>query len=153
MWRSTLLTALVVLATVAVPTAQTPSAVDVEADRLFHRVMSPYCPGRVLATCGSSAADVLRQEVRRDLAAGQPADEVEAELYRRFGDAIRGEPKAAGVGLLAWVLPAAMLVVTAGWLITWLRRARRPRTASPEIASVVSPELIGRLNDELLDLN
>jgi cytochrome c-type biogenesis protein CcmH len=127
--------------------------VDETADRLFNHVMSPYCPGKLLATCGSGQAETLRQEVRRELAAGKTGDEVEAELYYRFGDSIRSEPKTSGVGLLAWILPAVLLVATGAWLVTWLRRAREPRPEPAAAAPSASRELIGRLDDELLELN
>jgi len=153
MWRPALLTAVFALTLAAGTSAQAPADTNAEADKLFHRVMSPYCPGKVLATCGSGQADELRQEVRRELAAGKPADEIEAALYYRFGDSIRSEPKKSGVGLVAWVVPAVLLLATGTWLVLWLRRARRPITESAGITSAVSPELIGRLDDELLDLN
>ena len=133
--------------------AQTASVVETAADGIFHRVMSPYCPGKLLAACGSGQADLLRQEVRQELAAGKPADEIEAALYYRFGDSIRGEPKASGVGLVAWVFPAAVFALTGAWLVSWLRRARQPATEASTPALAVSPTLRARLDDELLDLN
>lgn len=152
-WRHAWLTALIVAALTGGPAAQTPADTQAEADRLFHRVMSPYCPGKLLATCGSGQADLLRQEVRRELAAGKPADEIEAALYYRFGDSIRSEPKASGAGLVAWVFPAAVFALTGAWLVSWLRRTRQRRPEPVEIAPAVSRELIGRLDNELLDLN
>lgn len=145
-----LLALLLVLATASPARAQ--ANVDQAADRLFNTVMSPYCPGKLLATCGSSQADTLRQEIRQDLAAGKPADEIEAGLYYRFGDSIRSEPQASGVGLVAWVFPAVLLLATGAWLILWLRRAR-PAAEEPAPALAVSPQMRDRLDDELLELN
>ncbi len=147
----TLLAILLVLATASPVRAQV--NVDEAADTLFNHVMSPYCPGKLLATCGSSQADTLRQEIRRDLAAGKPADEIEAELYYRFGDSIRSEPKKSGAGLVAWVFPAVLLVATGAWLVLWLRRARPAESAEPAPALAVTPQLRDRLDDELLELN
>jgi cytochrome c-type biogenesis protein CcmH len=147
----TLLALLLVLVTAAPGRAQT--NVDQAADRLFNTVMSPYCPGKLLATCGSSQADTLRQEIRQELAAGKPADEIEAGLYYRFGDSIRSEPKASGVGLVAWVFPAVLLLATGAWLVTWLRRAHATEVADPAPAQAVSPQMRDRLDDELLELN
>ncbi|MDP2053879.1 MAG: cytochrome c-type biogenesis protein CcmH [Acidobacteriota bacterium] len=148
-----LMTSLVVfllLATASPVHAQ--ANVDQAADRLFNTVMSPYCPGKLLATCGSGQADTLRQEIRQDLAAGKPADEIEAGLYYRFGDSIRSEPQASGVGLVAWVFPAVLLLGTGAWLVLWLRRAR-PAAEDPSPAVAVSPQMRDRLDDELLELN
>jgi len=148
---TTLLALFLLLATAAPGFAQ--ANVDEAADRLFHRVMSPYCPGKLLATCGSSQADTLRQEIRQDLAAGKPADEIEAALYYRFGDSIRSEPKTSGAGLIAWVFPAVLLLATGAWLVLWLRRARPSGTEEPLPALAVSPQMRDRLDDELLELN
>lgn len=153
MSRQALLTVVFALALAGGSPAQTPADVHAEADRLFHRVMSPYCPGKLLATCGSGQADLLRQEIRRDLAGGKSADAIEAELYYRFGDSIRSEPKKTGVGLVAWVVPGLLLLATGVWLVLWLRRIGRPRLEPAAIAPTASRELVGRLDDELLDLN
>jgi cytochrome c-type biogenesis protein CcmH len=152
-WRHAWLTALVLVTLAGGAAAQAPADVGAEADRLFNRVMSPYCPGKLLAACGSGQADTLRQEIRRELAAGKPADAIEAELYYKFGDSIRSEPKKSGVGLLAWVIPAVVLFATAAWLVLWLRRVGQPRQEPAAIAPPASRELIGRLDDELLDMN
>lgn len=154
-WRHTVLTALFALALAAGLSAQAPADANAEADKLFHRVMSPYCPGKLLATCGSGQADLLRQEVRRELAAGKPASEIEAGLYYRFGDSIRSEPKKSGVGLVAWVVPGVLLLASGVWLVLWLRRIgqAQPDADAAVIVPTASRELLGRLDDELLDLN
>ncbi|MGE0863169.1 MAG: cytochrome c-type biogenesis protein CcmH [Vicinamibacterales bacterium] len=150
--RPTALLALFLLLASAAP-GFAQANVDEAADRLFHRVMSPYCPGKLLATCGSSQADTLRQEIRQDLAAGKPADEIEAALYYRFGDSIRSEPKTSGAGLVAWVFPAVLLLATGAWLVLWLRRAHPTEAEEPLPALAVSPQMRDRLDDELLELN
>jgi len=147
----TLLAVLLVLASAGSARAQT--NVDEAADRLFHRVMSPYCPGKLLATCGSGQAETLRQEIRRDLAAGKPADEIESGLYYRFGDSIRSEPKTSGAGLIAWVFPAVLLAASGAWLVLWLRRAHPAEAPGPAPAQAVSAHMRDRLDDELLELN
>lgn len=147
-----LLALLLVLVVVTASPVRAQANVDQAADRLFNTVMSPYCPGKLLATCGSSQADTLRQEIRQDLSAGTPADEIEAGLYYRFGDSIRSEPQASGVGLVAWVFPAVLLLGTGAWLVLWLRRAR-PAAEDPAPALAVSPQMRDRLDDELLELN
>lgn len=134
--------------------AQAPPNVDAAADQVFNRVMSPYCPGRVLATCPSGAAETLRQEVRRDLEAGKSPEAIEAGLYQRFGESIRGLPRTDGLGLLAWVIPAAVFTLTGIWLVVWLRRPHRGDGASDDLkAPAASPAILERLEDELADLS
>lgn len=142
---------MLVLATPASAHAQ--ANVDEAADRLFNHVMSPYCPGKLLATCGSGQADTLRQEIRQDLAAGKPAEAIEAELYYRFGDSIRSEPQTTGVGLVAWIFPAVLLLASGAWLVTWLRRAQTTDADDPAPVPAESPQMRDRLDDELLELN
>jgi cytochrome c-type biogenesis protein CcmH/NrfF len=122
-----------------------------EAAALFSRVMSPFCPGLLLANCPSPAAEVLRQEIRQAVQDGVPSRTVEADLYTRFGDRIRAEPPASGFGLLAWVIPAALLAASAGWLATWLRHAKRPTEPDSDqpLQEPYSVELRRRLDDEL----
>lgn len=151
-WRVALVVGLLVAGIALVSGRPSPLTPEAEADRLFHRVMSPYCPGRVLATCGSSAAEVLRKEIRQDLAAGRPADEVEDELYRRFGESIRGVPQTRGIGLLAWVVPAIAFVLTGGWLVRRMTRIAKFPEKEDESAVTASPEMLERLEDELASL-
>lgn len=150
--RGAFRSALLLLTLTLAPPALAQTDPNAEANRLFHRVMSPYCPGRVLATCGSGAADALRQEVRRELAAGKLAADVEAALYRRFGDSIRGEPKTSGIGLLAWVLPAVMFALTGRWLVKRMTRVAEPGSGPQERSVSTSPEMLDRLEDELASL-
>lgn len=63
--------------------------VDTNAQRLFSQLMSPYCPGLLLADCPSQDAFDLRAEIRARLAAGETPAQVEEALYARFGESIR----------------------------------------------------------------
>lgn len=139
------------LATASAARAQ--ANVDEAADRLFHHVMSPYCVGRVLATCPSGQAEVLRQEVRRDLQAGKSPEAIEEALYQRFGDSIRSEPKTTGIGLLGWIIPAATFALTGLWLVARLRRVRDTEPEAVEAVPAVSRQMQSRLDDELMELN
>lgn len=129
--------------------AQGSDRAERQAQDVFARVMSPYCPGRTLATCPSGAAQDLKQEIIRDIAAGQSPQDVEAALYAKFGDAIRGEPEATGVGLLAWVLPIVFAAGLALGLAAWLRRhvSRQPAASAAPVDA--SPDLAERLEEEL----
>lgn len=134
--------------------AQAPPNVDAAADQIFNRVMSPYCPGRVLATCPSGAAETLRQEVRRDLEAGKSPAAIEAGLYQRFGESIRGLPRTDGLGLLAWAIPAVVFTLSGIWLVVWLRRPHEAVDAGDGLtAPAVSPAILERLEDELAELS
>lgn len=149
--RLVILTLLVPLALIAPVGASEPQNQQVEPDaaEIFDRVMSPYCPGRTLATCGSSAAEELRQDIKRDLRRGLAPAEIESALYRKFGNSIRGVPEMRGVGLIAWLGPAALFSATGVWLVLWLRRRGSNHCDNPGIVEPISQTLIDRLDDEL----
>ena len=89
--------------------------------------MSPFCPGLTLETCPSPSADSLRQVIIARVTRGDSRVQIEADLERDFGAAIRSTPKAEGFGLVGWVVPGVFMLVGMLWLTRWLRR----RTATP----------------------
>lgn len=93
---------------------------------LEHELMSPYCPGRALAECPSPQADQLRLWIIGQARAGKTREQVEAELAANFGDQIRQAPRAEGIGLVAYAVPAAFVVVGAALLAVFLRRSGSP---------------------------
>ena len=142
----------------AVPlAAQTPNQ---QATDLAHELMSPFCPGKLLAECTSSYASELRQAVERRIAAGETKEAVKADLIRQYGREILGAPEPEGVGLLAWALPALLGVLSAaaiGWKVA--RAARAGRAAStataltPAAAMGGDAATLAQLDDELRDLD
>jgi cytochrome c-type biogenesis protein CcmH len=110
--------------------------IETEAQAIFNSVLSPYCPGRLLAVCTSSAADDLRNDIRASLRAGESRSSIETALYRRFGDGIRAEPPMRGAGLMLWLAPPALLAASGWWLLTSVRRwSTRPPTVRDESSS------------------
>jgi cytochrome c-type biogenesis protein CcmH/NrfF len=152
--RLVILTLLVPLALIAPVGASEPRNQQVERDaaKIFDRVMSPYCPGRTLATCGSGAAEELRQDIKHDLRRGLPPAEIESALYRKFGNSIRGVPEMRGVGLVAWLGPAALFGATGTWLVLWLRRRGANHSDDPLNVEPISQTSIDRLDDELAEI-
>src|SRR5262249_11145329 len=112
-----------------------------QANELSRDLMSPFCPGRTLADCGSPDAAAVRQEIREALKTGEQPDEVRARIEARFGDHVVGVPRQ----LLGWLIPIAALLAGAGALIWILRRAVRRPAPSPR---TLSPELEARLARE-----
>jgi cytochrome c-type biogenesis protein CcmH/NrfF len=102
--------------------ADGPSAEEAWAHQLARELMSPFCPGRALSECPSPQADELRLWIVQQARAGVPHEQVEAELYRTFGDQIRQAPRAEGVGLVAYAVPVAFLAAGAALLRVFLRR-------------------------------
>jgi cytochrome c-type biogenesis protein CcmH/NrfF len=89
---------------------------------LAGELMSPYCPGRTLASCPSPQAAELVQWMVLQESAGSSQDEVVAILIERFGEEILGAPPAKGITLWAYVFPILGFVVGGGLAVVVLRR-------------------------------
>jgi cytochrome c-type biogenesis protein CcmH len=109
---------------VAAPAAADSTGDEQWAYELSHNLMSPYCPGRTLSDCPSPQADELRLWILEQARAGATKEEVEAELFRSFGDQLRQAPRAEGIGLLAYAVPGVFLLAGAALLAAFLRRSR-----------------------------
>jgi len=119
---------------------------------LADEIMSPFCPGRALAECPSPQAEDLRRWILDQEASGVSREAVEAELYAAWGDGLLQSPRASGVGLLAYAVPAAAVAVGGGVLLTLLRRKREPAAAAAaDPASPLDPDLERQLDEELSD--
>ena len=77
--------------------------------QISHELMSPFCPGRTLASCPSEKADELRLWILLQESAGATREEVEAQLVARYGSEILPAPApddaADGLQLVSLFLP------------------------------------------------
>ncbi len=127
-------------------------AVESDAQRVFTNVMSPFCPGMTIATCTSSNAADVRDEVRVRLKKGESAQAIEDSLYARFGNEYRAVPQAQGRGMIVWLFPLAAMIVS-GIGVAWVAKRARDRHVPETVEEVpLDPKLARRLDDELDDL-
>jgi len=120
--------------------------------QLSREVMSPYCPGRALSDCPSPSAAELRQWIVEQENAGVSRSEVEQELFRVFGDQLLQAPRAEGMGLMAYLIPAAAFTAGAVLVVLFLRRQRlaidgSDAATAPEVPR--DPELEQMVEEEL----
>jgi len=139
----------------SISATQLPADAPSWAYELASELMSPFCPGRTLADCPSPNAASIRMWIVVQAAAGRTRDDVEQELFDRYGDVIRSAPRAEGLGLTAYIVPAAAFVA-GGLLVAFvLRRLTRrgsapPPTSEPAAAPrPVDPELERLVDEEL----
>ncbi len=117
---------------------------------LSREAMSPFCPGRSLADCPSPQAESLRMWILVQEAAGRERADVEAELVERYGDSVRGAPRASGFGLAAYAIPVVAFAAGGGVLVVFLRRRTREGTEpTPARAPALDPELARIVDREL----
>ncbi len=105
-------------------------------------LMSPFCPGRTVASCPSPQATELIQWIAMQEAAGATREEVIAMLVAKHGEEILGAPPAKGITLWAYVFPVLGFVAFGGIAVVVLRRIVAPSAANraPSApASGVSP--------------
>lgn len=153
-FRQLLLTASIVCGVAAIADARQTPAHQQAAD-LAHQLMSPFCPGKLLADCTSPNAGELRQAIEGRLTAGESVDAVKAGLVQQYGPEILGAPPARGVGLLAWLVPALLGLASAagiGWKVA--QAVRTPAAAPVTLAAAgAHAGALAQLEDELRELD
>jgi cytochrome c-type biogenesis protein CcmH/NrfF len=105
---------------------------------LAGELMSPFCPGRTVASCPSPQATELIQWIATQEAAGATREEVVAMLVEKHGEEILGAPPARGITLWAYVFPVLGFVGFGGVAVLVLRRIVGPgRPAAAAAATTV----------------
>lgn len=120
-----------------------PAAADAKAEaimqELSHDLMSPYCPGRTIATCPSPNARKLEVQILEQAQEGRSREEIESALVERF-PGIRGY---VGRPELIWGTAVAALVALTLLFVAgrrWVRGGRSAAAvASPDAAALVRP--------------
>ena len=113
------------------------SAVHSEARTAIGRLWSPYCPGMMLEVCPSPGGEMLRDSIGSMARAGLTADSIVEVIVAEYGEEYRAQPRADGIGRLAWYVPPATLL--AGMVVVGVFLARR-RGRSAVVATPLSDE-------------
>ena len=92
------------------------------AASIARQTMSPFCPGRTLADCPSEYATEWRSDIRKMVAAGFTADQIQAELEKRAGNNLSGIPNRES----SYIVPISLSVAAALVLYFVFARLRRP---------------------------
>ncbi len=116
--RTMVAVGLAIVLAIAPLCATTPEDADGRARAIARELMSPFCPGLLLADCKSSGAFELRDEILARVRTGESTVSIEDDLAARFGESIRAMPAFHGVGAFVWAFP---IVVAAIALLVCLR--------------------------------
>ena len=94
-------------------------------DAITKRIACPTCDGESVYVSRASAAESIRRQVARDVAAGTKSDD---QIIGSIADTFKAQvllvPRATGIDSLVWVLPIAVLVCAVAGLAVAFRRWR-----------------------------
>jgi len=124
--RSKLILVVVLLASqhlIPIAYAQQQDSPEIEA--IFGEINSPFCPGRLLKDCPSSAATKLKDEIRERVGAGEAPNSIVTSLITTYGDTISPVPSSTGFGLVGWLAPLAFFGIGAVALLYWLIKNKK----------------------------
>jgi cytochrome c-type biogenesis protein CcmH len=119
-----------------------PTLVELEGE-----VMCPVC-GTTLDQSGAPAAQQIKRVIARRIAAGDSKAEIKERLVSEYGEAILAAPPHEGLGLLAWWLPLAGILLAAAAVGVGAWRWSRTREREPADERL-EPALERRLDEEL----
>ena len=88
-------------------------------------ILSPFCPGRLLKDCPSSAARDLKVEIKENILAGKTSSEIVDILVLKYGKDLSAAPSFTGIGLLAWYAPLGFLLLGGCLLFFWILKQSR----------------------------
>jgi len=115
-----------------------PSTQEERIDSISKRLACPTCNGESVYVSRASAAESIRNEIARQVAAGQRADDdIVAYIESRFPGSLL-LPPGDGVDALVWVLPVVALVCGFGGLVVVFRRWKR----EGEVRAVTDDEAV-----------
>ena len=96
---------------------------EAEAMRLMHSLRCIQCQGQSIADSDAAMAGTMRAEVRQQIAAGQKPEAIRDWMIERYGEWVSFEPEFKGAGLLLWLTPLILLLVSL-WVARGLFRRR-----------------------------
>ncbi len=122
---------------------------DAQTIQVAKGLYCPVCPGTPLDVCETQACQQWRDLIREKLSQGQTAAQIEAYFVQQYGERVLGAPRAQGINVLVYALPA--FAISGGIALLYLFAARRVKvtpTAAPA-ATATPNEYIARIEREL----
>lgn len=95
---------------------------DARAADIAAKLRCPVCSGQSVLESNSAIAQEMHEVIRERLEQGDGEREVLAYFRGAYGDWIILRPRATGLNLLVYVLPAVVLLGGGAWLFVVLRR-------------------------------
>ena len=149
---------LTLLLALSVGTPPTDADLEREARALDEMLVAPCCFTQQVSVHQSGAAQEVKQDVRRRLAAGETQQQILDAYVERYGKHILAEPPAKGFDLMLYVMPFVVLLTSIALLTAIIRRVtRHALVEAPASArtpgSAMRAEYEAQLDEELRDLD
>ncbi|GAA6162434.1 cytochrome c-type biogenesis protein CcmH [Pelagimonas sp. KU-00592-HH] len=123
-------------------------ALESRARELSKDLRCLVCRNESIDDSNAELARDLRLLVRERLVAGDSDDEAISFIVDRYGEYVLLNPKTSGSNLVLWLAGPAMLLISLGVALVYLRR----RSAAPKVADAgLSAEEEARLKEILKD--
>ena len=116
-----------------------PEELDNQTANVAAELRCLVCRGQSVLESSSQLAQEMKAVIRERLAGGESPDEVKAYFVRSYGDYILLRPKAQGVSLLVYVLPALALLGGGLLLFRLFGRWTRPAAGVAPAGSGPTP--------------
>jgi cytochrome c-type biogenesis protein CcmH/NrfF len=97
------------------------SALERRTREVASALRCPVCQGLSIADSPSDLALEMKGLVREQLAAGKTPDQIRAYFIGKYGEWVLLEPKAEGLNLLVYILPVALVVGGALFVVRYVR--------------------------------
>ncbi len=97
------------------------SSLEKKAQSIEKQLIAPCCWAKTVDQEQSQVAIMMKQEIRRRLAAGQSVEQIYAAFENEFGERVLASPKAQGFNWTVWIFPFVIMLLGAG-LLTWAVR-------------------------------
>lgn len=108
---------------------------DAEAADIAAQLRCPVCSGQSVLESNSAIAQEMQEVIRERLDAGDSESEVLEYFRGSYGDWIILRPRASGLNLVVYVLPAIVLLAGIGALIVFGRRWTRAGDGPAAVAA------------------
>jgi cytochrome c-type biogenesis protein CcmH len=102
-----------------------PPTLQERAQEVASGLRCPVCQNLSVADSPSALAGEMRATIADRLRAGQGPEEIRAYFVDRYGEWILLSPSGEGLGAVAWLAPAAALIVGVVGVTLLLRRRRQ----------------------------
>lgn len=114
-------------------------------------IMSPACPGKLLAACPSAEGAQLRELVRRKVEAGETLEQIVQYFVDVYGPEVLPVPPPKGFNLAAWLMPFMALFAGLGVVVVLIRAwsASAARKKEERVSSRANAQPSGGAEDDL----